>query len=99
MARHRIDGKGKVSNGLRVSCSHVKRSHPNTRTDYGNTVETSMRQAMLASLTRPDVNRKLGRIVVNAEAKHHPGVIKLGKGWNASLSMRTYQELRVRCGL
>lgn len=98
MARHRIDGKGKVSKGLRVSCSHVKRSHPNTHTEFPE-YETNMRLAMRRALLRPDVNRKLGRIVVNAEAKHHPGIIKLGKGWNAHLSLRTYQTLRIPCGL
>ena len=86
-----------VSNGLKHPVRPV-RFIP-TAAPVFNTTETNMRRAMLASLTKPDVNRKLGRIVVNAEAKHHPGSIKMGKGWNAHLSKRTYEELRVRCGL
>ena len=99
MARHKIDGKGKVSKGLRISCKHVRKEHPAQPVVFLN-YETRMREAFRESLVKPDINRHVGRIVVNAQAKHpNSGLIKLGKGWNASLSMRTYQELRVRCGL
>ena len=72
----------------------------NTNSPVFTQYETRMREAFRESLVKPDINRHLGRIVVNAQAKHpNSGVIKLGKGWNASRSFQTYQELRVRCGL
>lgn len=61
---------------------------------------TAMREAFERAIIVPDANQKIGRIVVNAMAKHQKaGMIDFGKGWNASLSMRTYQALRVPCGL
>lgn len=99
MAKHKIDGKGKVSKGLRRSSLSLKRE-PVRGMSTPTPFTTSTVEAFRLSLTRDKVNQKVGRIVVNVMADHpKSGTINMGKGWNAHLSKRTYDSIKAVCGL
>lgn len=91
MAKHFIDGKGKVSKGLRRSSMAMKRV-PVVHAVIGE-FTTSMREAFIAGR----VYKGTGAAIINQAAKalrHGAGVLNFGKAWNAHLSYKTAQQLK-----
>lgn len=95
MAKHIIDGKGKVSKGLRISCSGLRKQAimPSVQATH---VGTAMREAMLNIQIDPSIQYMGKRDVVESilvAGKRNAGNIPVGRGWTANLSPRTVKQL------
>lgn len=92
MAKHKIDGKGTVSKGIRTSCYGNKK--PVAKGVSGN-FNTAIREAFLAT-DFPDSVRfsRLGAIVIRAAQNVPKLTPEQTKGWSSKLSFRTFKKLQ-----
>lgn len=95
MAKHKIDGKGFVSKGQRVSCyGNVKHAPRAVGGDMDNAMRSAFRNAKL------DTNnfniRGLVVMCVDAITKPVRLTDDQKRGWSAKLSFKTYNELKAQ---
>lgn len=92
MAKHKIDGKGFVSKGQRVSCyGNIK----HTPRAVGGNNNNAMREAMHNARVDPSViGSELATICINAIMNKPKLSSDQQRGWSAHLSFRTFNTLK-----
>lgn len=95
MAKHKIDGKGFVSKGLRRSSINAgkKAQRPAITAER---IGTNMREAFLNIKVAADAVSGQAKDIVDdilTAAKRNTGNNVVGRGWTANLSPRTVRKL------
>lgn len=92
MAKHIIDGKGKVSKGIRTSCKPNASKHPAIIVQ-AERVANAMHNAFLN--IKIAASHKGDAVVKNIlnSAKQNAGNNKPGRGWTANVSSKTLKQL------
>jgi hypothetical protein len=93
MAKHKIDGKGFVSKGLRSSGGKLLK-RPQDKPNTGNDNNAIREAFMTAKLTDNVRFSRMGSAIIKAAQNPVKRSAEAIRGWSAKLSFKTYNALK-----